>query len=506
MKNLLLGALVSLLLWNPAQAAPDLEEILARFEPYAQKSLQEWGTPGMAVAIVVKDQVVYTQGFGVRQVGGTEPVTPETIFQIGSISKSFTSALVGQLVDQGAVDWTSRVCELVPEFQMYDPWVTREFMVEDTMSQRSGMAPYAGDLLAFLGRDRKEMVQAIRHIEPVSSLRSRFAYVNNLWLVAALVIEAKTGQSWEQAVQTRLFEPLGMTSSSTGWDDFYGAANRAVPHARSSQGLVPLTREWPFSKWVYSYGPAGGINSNVLDMTGYARMQLHGTVDGRQLLSRQTLDKLHSPHIFAGGKTVHPATAIFEVGAASYCLGWLRQEVDPQPIVWHNGGTSGSKAVLGLLPDSEVAIVVLTNLADTELPEALMYRFYDLYLERPEQDYSANFLRTRLAQQTTPPVRPAKVLPPMPLSRYVGTYHHPVYGSVVVRVDGDGLTASLTPAAVIQLRPWNRDTFVFVDFSDPGADPQFATFQLGNDGEIEALKIDSLFSSPGGLFRRSPVP
>jgi CubicO group peptidase (beta-lactamase class C family) len=501
MKKTLLALALSVSLLSPALAAPDIPDLVAEFEPYAQKSLKEWGAPGMAVAILVGGQVVYSKGFGVGEEGG-HAITPETVFQIGSISKSFTSALVGQLVDEGKLHWSDPVVDAFPEFQMYDPWVTREFTVEDTMSQRSGMAPYAGDFLAFLGRSRDEIIAAIRHIKPVSSVRSQFAYVNNMWLVAAKVIEAKGGKSWEEAVQQSLFQPLGMTRSSTGMEGLYGDANHATPHLREGRSATPLRQSWPFAGWVYTYGPAGGINSTVLDMARYAEMQLEGGVDGKTLLSEQTLQKLHSPHIYIGGTRKSPAKDVSQVAPASYCLGWLRQELSPQPLVWHNGGTSGSKSVIGLLPESDAAIVVLTNLGDTELPEALMYRFYDLYLERPEQDYSANFLKARQEAVASRPERPKNAAPAQALSAYSGTYRNDVYGRVEVHPEGKGLRAVLEPNVVMRMRPWNRDTFVFDDFINPADPPQFATFRFDNDGRVEALQIDPLMDSPGGLFLR----
>jgi CubicO group peptidase (beta-lactamase class C family) len=505
MKNSLILAFVSLVLLvpGPVVAEPDFEAILPTFEAYAEKARQEWGTPGMAVAIVAGDRIVYSRGFGQREAGGL-PVTPETIFQIGSISKSFTASLVGQLVDEEKLSWTERVVDRLPDFQMYDPWVTREFTVEDTMSQRSGMAPYAGDFLAFMGRSREEMMEAIRRARPISSARTQFAYVNNLWLVAARLVETCTGKSWESNVQERIFEPLNMTASTTGLEAFYDAPNHATPHQRGARGAVALPESWPFAAWVYNYGPAGGINSNVLDMARYARMQLSGAVDGRVILSKTALDHLHSPHIFVANTPAFPAESVPEVGLMSYCLGFIRQEPIPQPILWHNGGTSGCKSVLGLFPHSEVAIVVLTNFADTELPEALMYKLYDLILERPEQDYSANFLATHKAKIPPRPVRPLQPAPHLPLKAYAGTYLNETYGRLTVSVDGDGLKALLGQDIAMRLEPWNRDTFVFRSPINPEDEPEFASFQLDRDGLVISVSLDFLQDPPGGAFTRHP--
>lgn len=506
MKLTMLIPLLLATLAAPSLAQPksdqELRLLLERFEPYAEKSRREWGTPGMAVALIVGDRVVYTRGFGVRRAGGSEPVTPETIFQIGSISKSFTSAMVAQLVDEQKLMWTDPIIDSFPDFRLFDPWVTRQFTVEDSMAQRSGMPSYAGDLLAFMGRDRDQILAAMRHIEPVSSFRSQFAYVNNLWLASAKVIEKHRGESWEASVRKRVFEPLAMSQSSTGADALYSAPNHAEPHLAGPQGAIPLGRDWPYTPWVYTYGPAGGINSNVVEMARYARAQLRGSLEGKTLLSAASLERLHTPHVYAGGGSRQPAEGIAQVGRLNYCLGWLRQELNPRPLVWHNGGTSGCKAVIGLVPDSDLAIVVLSNLGGTDLPEALMYRFYDLALGRPDQDYSAQFLKSSQARKQALPVRPSPAQPPLSLERYAGTYVNPLYGELAVSVAEQKLVAKLGPTLRFDCLPWNRDTFRFDDFINPADPPQFLTFQVEPDGTVSALESPSFGDGHGGVFQK----
>jgi CubicO group peptidase (beta-lactamase class C family) len=171
----------------PAPQGPDaaqLAALLPAFEAYAEQARVTWGTPGMAIAMVHQDHVIYAKGFGVKQLGGTDPVDPHTLFPIGSASKAFTSALVALLADEGKRRWEDPVVDHVPAFEMSDPWVTRAFMIEDLLAQHSGMQPYAGDLLAVLGFDTAAIQAQIKQMSLVSSVRSRFAYVNNLFLVA----------------------------------------------------------------------------------------------------------------------------------------------------------------------------------------------------------------------------------------------------------------------------------------------------------------------------------
>lgn len=470
------------------------DQLVARFERYAEEARQAWGTPGMAVALVADGQVIWSKGFGVKQAGNPEPVTVDTVFQIGSASKSFTASLVALQVQQGRLNWTDKVIDFFPDFRMFDPWVTREFTIEDTMSQRSGQAPYSSDLLAFMGATRSDILQAMREIRPVSSFRSHFGYVNNLWLAAAQVLENVSGKSWESQVDSGIFQPLRMTHSSTGSSALWKSPDHAVPHAGRKGSITPLLADWPFTEWIYTYGPAGGINSTVLDMALYVKMQLG--LSG--LLSSASLEKLHSPHILAGGSTKPSPQAIFEVGMASYCLGWLRQEMEPLPLVWHNGGTTGCKTVVGYCPEAGMGIVVLSNLGGTDLPEALMYRYYDLYFGRPDYDYSAAFLKNR-PEAPAPPLRPQAPRPPAPLTEYVGSYRNPVYGVASVKLRGDGLVVELGKNLRLQLQPWDADTF---RFDDPIDGEEFGFARFG--GKFSELQLSLCEDALAGRFERVP--
>ncbi|MEI6156977.1 MAG: serine hydrolase domain-containing protein, partial [Atribacterota bacterium] len=209
-----------------------LKKILTDFEEYAEQARKDWGIPGMAIAIVQGDQLIYAQGFGVKKLGGSDPVDENTIFQIGSTSKAFTVSLVSMMVDEGKLNWKDKVVDHLPDFRMYDPWVTREFTIEDAMAQHSGMPGYAGDFQAFIGFDRNHIIHSLRYIQPISSFRSGFAYMNNLFLVAAALVEKCTEQSWEENLKKRILDPLGMTSTTFTRDGFVNSSNVAFLHQK----------------------------------------------------------------------------------------------------------------------------------------------------------------------------------------------------------------------------------------------------------------------------------
>jgi len=498
-KGIFLGFTVGLCVLPAAARPPALEKelLVSRFESYAEQSRQAWGTPGMAVVLVADGKVVWSKAFGVKEAGGQDPVDVSTLFQIGSASKSFTSSLVALQVDRGKLKWTDKVLDHYADFRMFDPWVTREFTIEDTMSQRSGQPAYATDVLAFLGAGRAEILHALREVRPVTSFRSRFAYVNNLWLVAAQVIESSTGKSWEDSVASEIFQPLAMSQTNTGFNGLWKSANHVTPHQGRKGSLEPLRENWLFGDWVYTYGPAGGINSNVLDMAKYVQMQMGVT----PLIKAENREVMHSPHILVGGSRQDKPKALFEVGMGSYCLGWIRQELQPAALIWHNGGTSGCKTVVGFCPEAGMGIVVLSNLGNTELPEALMYRYYDMYFGRPDYDYSGAFLQSHHASPPAPSA-PKNPRPPAPLSEYVGKYQHPVYGIASVRQVQGGLEIGLGKRMRLQLSPWDGDNFSVADPMESNDAPGFVSFSSDAAGKFTRLRLSLCDDVLEGRFVR----
>jgi CubicO group peptidase (beta-lactamase class C family) len=492
--------------------AAQLTALLPAFEAYAAQARIAWGTPGMAIAIVHQDQVIYAQGFGVKQLGSTDPVDPHTLFPIGSTSKAFTSALVALLADEGKLRWEDAVVDHVPGFQMYDPWVTRAFMIEDLMAQRSGMSPYAGDLLAVIGFDAPSIQAQIKHMAPISSFRSRFGYVNNLFLVAAEVIRRHSGLPWADAVQQRLFAPLGMTASSIGHEAYRAAPNVAFSHTVLDGRITTIPLDSPTLGWAYTYGPAGGINSTVLDMAQWLRLHLgQGMFGGTRLISEASMRVVHSPKTVIEAQSPNPLahTALGHM-AQFYCEGWVYSAAQPSPVIWHNGDTGGVHAVIGLIPAAQLGLVVLTNLSGTQLPEALLWDLYDRYFGLPHTDWSTvlhdAYQSQQAAARTAIGEPPTPAAPTLPLAQYAGTYQHRVYGALTLEVMGDTLALTVGPNRVrMALRPWHRDTFQVTwpeNDAYPGASG-WATFAIGPRGEPLSLTLDPFADVDKGQFVRA---
>jgi len=479
----------------------ELAVILAKFEQYAEESMRGWETPGMAVTIVQGDDIVYSKAFGVKTDKGNNPVTTDTIFQIGSTSKAFTAVLVAMLVDEGKIKWKDPVIEHLSDFEMYDPWVSREFMVEDLMAQRSGMPPHALDALVLFGFNRDYIRHVLRYVKPTSSFRSEFAYQNNLFLVAAELIEKHTGKSWEENIKERIFEPLSMSASTMDMESFQEMEDVTSLHHRLGDKIITLCKDWPYLHWSYVYGPAGGINSNITDMAKWLKFQVNsGVFDSKLLVTEENMNFMHTP------KTI---TTLSTGKKQYYAQAWVYRENTPYPIVWHNGGTTGCKTMVAIVPEAKVGIVILSNLIDSSLPDALAFRFLDMYLGNPDVDWSREMLASMKEGmkrvETELPVPPEDALPAMSLQKYVGDYQNAVYGQINISEKKGGLVLTIGPNKVeMYLTPWNRDTFsVYWPFyGDVGESGVFALFEADPEGTVTGVTVNLLNEDGCGVFER----
>ncbi len=425
----------------------ELKLIIANFDTSAEKARQDWGMPGMAIAIVKGDDVLLAKGYGVKTAGGSDPVTPETIFQIASTSKAFTSTMVGMEVDRGTLKWDDKVTTYLPDFQMKDPWVTKEFTITDTMAHRSGLPANWGDELMNLGYNDSYAIHALRYADPVSSFRSDYAYQNVVYSIPTVIVENTTGKSWEENLKSRIFTPLGMTGSSADYESYKTAKDVASPHmykVTTDGSLVsePIPTDSPMRSMTYLQPGAGGINSNIHDMANWLRFQMgNGTFNGQRLISYENLNYVHSP------KT--PTSANMQ-DVTFYCQGWIWQETKYGPLIWHNGAVGGYHSCIGYSPREKVGIVILTNNVESSLADAMFYEFFAQYFGDTTADISGNLLNARKAQNavtvTPAPAFPAGAHPSLPLSAYTGTYTNTPYGTAIVSEQNGNLTVTIGPA------------------------------------------------------------
>jgi CubicO group peptidase (beta-lactamase class C family) len=455
--------------------------------------------PGAAIAIVENGEVTLARGYGVRKLGSAEAVGADTLFQIGSTTKAFTSTALAILVEEGKIGWDDRVIDHLPGFRMYDPWVTREITVRDLLVHRSGLGRGQGDLMFVpsTGISRADLVRRIRFLKPATSFRSGFAYDNVLYAVAGQLVEAVSGQTWEDFVEARIFAPVGMTSSVTNDVDRLSAADRAFPHGRVGElrGIGPQ-EGFDENKVALgaNVGPAGAIAAGANDLARWLAVQLaSGQVPGteKRLFSAESAQAMWQPVVPVPATPFPPALADAVPQFRGYALGWMVQDYRGHKVIQHGGGTQGFRAIMVLIPEKNTGYAIVNNSEDNEIVPGLHYELLDHYLGLPKHDWPKafkDFFAERNeagleAQRAAVAARPAS-RPSLPLAGYAGDYADPWYGPIAITESGGTLSIDFrqTPGMVAPLEHWAYDTFV-ARWPDPLIEPAYVTFALDAAGK-----------------------
>src|SRR6185503_16090943 len=334
-----------------------------------------------SVAIVKDDKVVFAKGYGLRELGKTERVDENTLFAIASNSKAFTSAALAMLVDEGKVRWDDPVTKYLPNFQLYDPYVTRELTIRDLLSHRSGLGTFSGDLLWYESQySRDEILYRIRFLKPTSSFRSRFGYQNILFLAAGEVVAKVSGKSWDEFVKERFFEPLRMTRTVTLSNDLTKAENVATPHNEVNERIRVIR----YGN-VDNIGPAGGIKSSVADMAQWLRLQLgRGTYEAKKFFTSERSREMWTPQTVFSAISEQAEKFKPSRHFNLYGLGWILSDYHGRLMVSHGGGLDGMTSQVAMLPEERLGVVVLTN-SETPLSSIIANKVIDEFLGVPER-------------------------------------------------------------------------------------------------------------------------
>ncbi len=467
---------------------------LEALDAWIEGLMEDWPTPGLAVGIVHADSLVFARGYGVREIGGSTPVDEHTRFAIASNSKAFTAAVLGMLVEEEELGWDDRVIDHLPDYQMWDPWVTRDIRVRDLLTHRSGLATFGGDHL-WIGatNDREEIISRIRYMEPVGPFRASYHYQNLMFLVAGQVVPAVTGMSWDEMIATRIFEPLGMSESSTSVHDLAGLENVASAHEVVQGELRAVDYDN-----VDGVAPAAAINSNVVDMARWMRVNLgEGGFEDRQVFSTGTAREMQRIQYPLGVS----AWAGENLGRRfnGYGLGWFVSDYKGRKAVSHSGGLTGMISLQTLLPEEGLGVIVLTNYAPSAPTSAITYRILDAYLGEPERDWNEVFVGFRnqgedRARQREEQLRASRVpgtQPSLSLEAYTGTYSEAVSGETEVRLEDGHLVFDYNPRHLGDLEHWHHDVFR-ATWRHPIFDMaarSFVRFELNEKGEVTGLEV-----------------
>lgn len=498
-------------LWLPAAIhaqetgtanADRVNAAIQQLEKMAQAEIDGNAVPGLAIAVVFQDELIYARGFGVKDTTSNEPVDADTVFQVASLSKPIGSTVVAALIGDGLITWDSRISDLDPAFEMYDPWVTRNVTIRDLFAHRSGLPDHSGDLLEDLGFTRQEILHRLRYQQPDTSFRSAYAYTNFGLTEAAVAAAMAYGLDWEVAAAQKLYDPLGMTSTSSRYADFVARPNKALGHVLVDGKWLPKYARDPDTE-----APAGGVSSSVSDLAQWMRLQLAGGVfNGEPIVDEAALAETHLPQIVTG-----PPHGWGPPGF--YGLGWnVGYGPDGTLRLSHSGAFGlGAGTNANMSPSNQLGIIALTNGSLTGVAEGLTATFLDLALYgEARRDWMtlykeglARMAAAELASDFSDP--PASTSPARPNGAYLGTYGNAFFGDIEVIERDGGLAIVLGPQAMtFALTHYDRDSFTYWGEGESSTGISGVTFTLGGDGKAAEVVLERLDIRGNGRFVRVP--
>lgn len=441
----------------------------AKLDRLIKETLTTFDVPGISVGILKDNQIIYSRGHGVRSLTTNKAMNAETKVGVASNSKGFTCFALAMMVDAGKLNWDDKVRQHIPEFQLAEPWVTENFTVRDLVTHRSGMALGAGDLMFFPeGSDftTADVINNVKHLEPESSFRSTFRYNNNMYIIAGEVLKRVSGMSWEEFIETKIMKPVGMVNSKASYNRVTDRSNIIDAHTLADGKVVQIPHDWsPLAN------PAGGIVSNVRDMLTWAQFLMNDavTVDGTRLLSKKQfheLWQLQTPLRVRANDT-------YDSNFRGYGLGWFLTDVKGgHKQVYHTGGLLGTVTQFTMIPDLDLAIVVLTNQMVGSAFNTITNTIKDSYLGYEDRDWISRYGKNRkdyLAQiesekiEIFKQVEAAKKDKSLPKpNQIVGTYNDAWFGNFIISYDGNTYTikSERSSQLVGELLPYDQTTYL----------------------------------------------
>ena len=489
-KHLLVAASTYAALSLPAFAALDEAKITQVIE----QSMARFNVPGMAVAVVEDGEVAYAKGFGVRNLDTQEPVNSETLFGIASNTKAFTSAALAMLVDEGKLNWDDKVIDHLPEFRMYDPYVTREMTIEDLLRHRSGLGLGQGDLMIWPDTDKsvEDIIHGLRYLKPASSFRSKYAYNNLMFVTAGEVVARVSGMSWNDFVEQKMLQPLGMEASRAGFSRVPSSnKNFATGHIPMDGKLHPF-----FVNYLEDFRGAGAIASNVEEMSLWLNTQLNnGTMqNGEQLFSEKQQKVMWTPHI--NSMVSDAAFASSRRQFSGYGLGWSIQDYHGYKRVGHGGGILGMVSQVSLIPEEKLGVVILSNQQAFSALTSITEEIFEQALELEDKDWveesaQKHFANKEKAYASAKPAALEQVQAALPAIHYTGTLHDNWYGDVVIEQIGDDLRIDFTHTKRLKgtLEHYTGNTFIVKwDEALLEADA-FIEFEMNTQNQVKSASM-----------------
>lgn len=468
----------------------------------AERSMNAFDVPGIAVAVIKEGKVIHSKGYGVRSLKTMEKVDENTLFGIASNSKAFTAATLGILVDEGKIKWDDKVRDYIPEFKLYSPFVTEEFTIRDLLTHRSGLGLGAGDLMFFPDSSDftlKDVIYNLRFLKSVSSFRTKYDYDNNLYIVAGEIVARVTGKSWDEFVEQRIIQPLGMKSTAASFDRLKDKTNVIDGHAAVEGKVRVIARST-----VKVAHAAGGLNSSIADLSKWVLLHLnHGKYGdnlSKRLFSEDVHEEMWTPQTIIPVRNPGP----YNVHFAGYGLGFFLSDAKGYKQISHTGGLEGMVTQITMIPELNLGIIVLTNQQEGGAFSSITNQIKDAYFGITGTDrvkeYSANRNKAvESAKHLTDSIwneinaaRKAGIK--TDLNSVIGTYSDTWFGNVTISSKDEKLwfDSKRSPKLTGEMFAYKGNTFV-VKWKDRSMDADaYVNFLLDETGRAAGITMKAI--------------
>jgi CubicO group peptidase (beta-lactamase class C family) len=496
--------LVTLLLLSALVIAADGQPLSSRqIDRLTKRVMKEFSVPGIAVAVVMDDSIIHMKGYGVRSIASRQKTDEHTLFAIASNTKAFTVAALGILVDEGKLTWETRVIDIIPEFRLYNAYVTEDFIIKDLLTHRSGMGLGAGDLMSWPDSaifTTAEIIHNLRYLKQTSSFRTRYDYDNLLYIVAGEVVARVSEMSWEEFVESRIMEPLGMAGSSTSFKRLKDRTNIIDAHVPVEGKLQVVAKQEG-----KIHNSVGGIYSNISDLSKWAMLQMNHGRYGINLEKRIFSEEVHremwTPQTV---RTVSGETP-YRTSFAMYGLGWHLTDINGNLQVYHTGSHAGIETRITLLPEMGLGIIVLTNQQEGAALQAITNTLMDGYLGISEIDWIGKLKEKMLKDKaeareitdqiwSTVEARRRESSPEIDTHAFTGTYSDAWFGEVVIYEETGRLRFRVvkSPKMRGEMFHYTANTFI-IKWDDRSMDADaYAVFALDRDGKPDRIRMEAI--------------
>jgi CubicO group peptidase (beta-lactamase class C family) len=452
--------------------------------------IKDFDIPGLSIGIVQNDSIIFSKGYGNLEILKERKVDENTIFGIGSISKSFTALTLGILVDEGKIDWDDKVKKYLPYFELYDPYVSDNFTIRDLLTHRSGLRDVSGGTLWYHSDySRVELIKRLKHLLPVSGFRDKPAYQNVMYVVASEIVKEVSGMSWDNFVKTRVFDKLKMNNTTSLSTERESTNNLAKPHIWNEDFEKIVIKQEKGD----NLAPGGFIYSSAIDMSNYMKLMLNNGVFNKDtIVHPKIIKEIFRPQI------IYPLGGRYSNEFSSYGFGWWLTPIKGHKVIEHSGGIDGMAAQLVMIKDLNVGFIILTN--ETEEPSTFLLRTILLQklIDKKSTDFYSKVKQWRdnnLSKEKESPTiisRIENTKSSLQFETYSGKYTDRMYGDILINYTKSNkleISFSHTPVFNGILEHWHFDTFK-IDWNDIRVPDGFLTFNFNSKREILGFSID----------------